>query len=207
MKLKFKKDKLLGQKKIYITLLIILGIGVFVGLLFPLTLSNSNHDLLKTSISSFFNNVTNHQVDYAEGIKNSLLSNMSFLIGIWLLGMSVIGLPVVLFLLLYKGFVFGFSISSIIAVYGIKGIPSAITYVFPGSVLALIAIVLLCFYSVSFSIRLFRYLFLKENLNFKRIMNRYCKILGVCLGIFLIVSLLDVYLAPILMNVFTFLLK
>ena len=110
-------------------------------------------------------NVLNNQINYNVGIKNSLLTNSIFLISIWLFGISLIGLPIVLVLLIYKGFIFGFSVSSIIKVYGIKGIFGAFTYLFPGTILALITTILLCFYSTSFSIKLFRYLFLKENLN------------------------------------------
>ena len=207
MKLKLKKDKLLGQKKLYVALLCLLVFGALLGILFPLFLSVDDKELLQTSISTFFNNLMNHQLDYATGLQNSLIANFSFLIGVWLFGISIIGVPVVLFLLFYKGFIFGFSFSSIIKVYGVKGILSAVSYVFPGMFLSLIATVLLSFYSISFSIKLFRYLFLKENFNFKFIMNKYLKILGICAGVFLIVSILDVYLAPIVMNLFTFLLK
>ncbi len=207
MKLKLKKDKLLRQKKIYFMLLVLLIVGICIGLALPKFLTREGYEILKTSISTFFNNVQNNQIDYASGLKNSLLGNISFMLGIWLLGISVIGLPVVLFLLFYKGFVFGFSISSILSVYGFKGILGAFTYVFPGTVLALITTILLSFYSISFSIHLFKYLFLKENLNFKRIMNRYFKILAISLISFIIVSLSDVYLAPILMKIFTFFIK
>jgi len=209
MKKKFKitKDKLFIQKRVYIILLILLVIGIILGLLYPLFLSIENTDLLNTSVSSFFNNVLNNQVNYQDGITNSLLTNSLFLMSIWLLGISLIGLPIVLVLLVYKGFIFGFSISAIVKVYGFKGIIGALTYVFPGMILSLITTILLCFYSTSFSIKLFRYLFLKENLNFKAIMNKYLKILGISCISFLLVSLSDVYLAPFLMRGFTFLIK
>lgn len=207
MKLKIKKDKLLGQKRMYLFLFAIMIVGLMIGLIFPMVLSNENQELLKTSISTFFNNVMNHEINYQNGLQNALLSNALFLIGVWLLGISVIGLPIVVFLLFYKSFVFGFSISSILSVYGIKGFPAMITYIFPGTVLSLITTLLLSFYSISFSIKLFRYLFLKENLNFKKIMSKYIKIFAICLVSYLIVSLLDVYFSPIFMNLFTFLLK
>lgn len=205
--LKLKKDKLVNQKRLYLVLLVILGIGILLGLLYPFFLSLDNQDLLNTSITSFFNNVMNQKLDYATGLQNSLVSNFSFLIGIWLLGISVIGLPIIALLLLLKGFVFGFSISAIISVYHWKGILGAITYVFPSNILFLITTLLLVFYAISFSLKLFRYLFLKENLNFKQIMNKYLKILGICLVSYLIVSLLDVYFQPFFMKLFTFFLK
>lgn len=191
----------------YLFLFAIMIVGLMIGLIFPMVLSNENQELLKTSISTFFNNVMNHEINYQNGLQNALLSNTLFLIGVWLLGISVIGLPIVVFLLFYKSFVFGFSISSILSVYGIKGFPAMITYIFPGTVLSLITTLLLSFYSISFSIKLFRYLFLKENLNFKKIMSKYIKIFAICLVSYLIVSLLDVYFSPIFMNLFTFLLK
>lgn len=209
MKKKFKisKDKLFIQKRIYIVLLILLAIGIFLGLCTPLILSSENTEILSASITSFFNNVLNNQINYQMGLTNSLLTNFVFLFSIWILGISLIGFPIVLILLVYKGFIFGFSISSIIKVYGLKGILGAFTYVFPGMILALVTAVLLCFYSTSFSIKLFRYLFLKENLNFKMIMNKYLKILFISVISFSLVTLSDVYLAPVFMRVFTFLLK
>ncbi len=114
-KMKIKKDKLWGQKKVYMTLIFILILGCFLGILFPFVLSHNNQELLKVSISSFFNNVMNGQLDYHMGLYQSLLSNFLFLVSIWLLGISIIGLPIVVFLLFYKGFIFGFSICSILS--------------------------------------------------------------------------------------------
>lgn len=207
MKFILKKDKLFIQKKMYLVLVVLLAIGCLVGLVFPCLLTVDNKELLKTSISSFFNNVMNNKLDYKMGLMNSFISNFSLLFGIWLLGISIIGIPIILILLVYKGFIFGFSISSIIQIYGIKGVIGAITYSFPGSILSLITILLLSFYGVSFSIKLFKYLFLKENLNFKLIMNKYLKILAISCVSFLLISLSDVYLAPQFMKLFTFLLK
>lgn len=206
-KIKLKKDKLFNQKRIYIILIVLLVVGIFIGLLYPVFLSKNDSELLTTTISSFFNNVSNNQVNYTDGIIKSLVSNFITVSGIWLLGISLIGLPIVLLILLYKGFIFGFSISSIIKVYGFKGIIGAITYLFPGTIIALITLILLCFYSTGFSTKLFKYLFLKENLNFKLIMNKYLKILVISLFFFLLVSLSDVYLSPFLMRGFTFLIK
>lgn len=205
--LKLKKDKLIAQKRVYIILLILLGIGLFLGLLYPLFLSSDNKELLTTSITSFFNNVANNQIDYATGLKNSFFSNLAFLLGIWLLGISIIGLPVIILLLILKGFTFGFSISSIISIYNWKGIIGAITYVFPTTILNLIITLLLIFYAISFSFKLFRYLFLKENLNFKPIMSKYFKIFLICLASYSVISLLEVYVQPFIMKLFTFFLK
>ncbi len=203
--LKLKKDKLIGQKRLYLVLIIILLIGVLLGLLYPWTLSLENKELLTTSITSFFNNIANDKLDYMMGLKNAILSNLSFLLGIWFLGISILGVPIIAILLMVKGFTFGFSIASMVSIYHFKGVFASILYVFPTQILSLIVALLLTFYATSFSIKLFRYLFLKENLNFKPIMNRYFKIFGICLLSYLIISLMDVYLQPIIMKLFTLL--
>ncbi len=86
--------------------------------------------------------------------------------------------------------------------YHWKGIPIAFAYTFPHQFIILILAIVLTFYSVSFSWKLFQYLFLKREINFKRSLKRYSKVLFVTSCIFLFASLFEVYLAPYLLNLF-----
>lgn len=206
MKFKFKEDKLLKQKKMYLYLIFIMIIGFIIGIIFPFILDSESLDTLKISVTSFFNNISNNNINYNTGIFNALITNTLYVIGIWLLGISIIGSIIVILNLLFQSFSFGFAIASIIKIYGIKGLIGSIVYCFPGELLSLIITLLLTFYSFSFTIKLFKYLFLKENLNFKLIMNKYVKILFISLTSYIIISILDVYLSPFLMKLFTLLL-
>ena len=53
----------------------------------------------------FFNNIKDNKLNYIDTLKNSIISNMSLIIVIWLLGISIIGVPIITFLYFCKSFV------------------------------------------------------------------------------------------------------
>lgn len=197
------KDKLLKQKRRYYVIISFIVIGVILGIGFPYVLGNDNKELLNNSITNYFISIKNNTFDTYSAIKNSSLINIISPIVIWFLGMSIIGSVLIIPILIYKGFILGFSISSIIYIYGFKGILGGILYIFPNLIISLILYILLGFYGISFSIKLFRYLFLKEKIEVNRYMNKYLKILCISLIGLIILSLYEVYLLPNILKVFT----
>mgnify|MGYP003295333797 CR=1 FL=1 len=63
------------------------------------------------------------------------------------------------------------------------------------------------FYSISFSIKLFKSLFLKQTINFRVVMQKYIKILLISLIGIIIVSLYEVFISTYFIKLFTMLLK
>lgn len=196
------KKSITDQKKKYLFLSVIMLVGIISGILFIFFISKEDKSLVKQELEIFFTNIQNKKLNYFSSFTNSIISNFLYLFVIWLLGISIIGLPIIIFLLFFKGFIFGFSFSSIITNYGIRGIFLSITYQFPHHLLLLIIYLLMGFYAINFSIRLFRLLFLKENINLTFSFKRYNQIAGFCLIGILICSLLEVFLTPFLINFF-----
>ena len=176
--------------------------GLIFGIVFSLIISKSDKLVVDDGVISFFTIIKNN--DYSRGLvlKESLISNGLYLFLVWFLGISIIGIPVIVFMLFLRGFILGFSIGSIIRIYGYKGIVGGLLYLFPHNILSLVISALLSFYALSFSIRLFKFLFLHDNINFKFIMKKYIKILVICLFAFVFCSLMEVYLSPIILNIF-----
>ena len=116
------------------------------------------------------------------------------------LGLSVVGLPIIVSILLFKFFTFGLSISSIISTYGFSGIIKLFINIFPHELLFLITLILVSFYGISFCIKLFNYLFFRRLINFKEVMNKYTRILIIAILCVLIVSLYKGYIMPILLK-------
>lgn len=201
------KDHMQSQKKLYAVLLGIMLAGFVCGLLYITLISKVDKSLVKEQLSTFFQAIKTNQIDTVGGLQKSILGNTIYCVGMWILGMSIIGLPVICACLFMKAFSLGFSISSILSNYGFKGLLGVFTYTFPQSFLSMILCLLISFYAVSFSIKLFKALFLKKTINFKEAMQKYCKILGITWCGFLVTSLLEVYLAPQFMKLFTMLLK
>ncbi len=199
-----KRNNVQKQKKIYLFLGILLMIGIILGISYVFVLNEVDGVLLTDEITRFFTQMKSiEHFSYGSSFLNSILSNVLYVFTVWLLGISIIGLPIILFLLMMKGFIFGFSISSIIKVYHLKGILGSISYIFPHQLLFLIISLLLVYYATSFSTKLFSYLFLKKNIKLKEVMHKYIRILLIGILGSLVASCFEVFLSPFLIQLFT----
>lgn len=193
-------NKLEEQKKIYIFLIIIMLIGLIGGIIYAVILNKSDHNLVTTSLDSFFTSIKNNDIDYKSALINSLIGNISFVTFIFLLGISIIGIPLIIMSLAISSFIFGFSLSSIIYTYHLNGILRAITYLFPHQIITLLMSLFLGFYALYFGIKLFKYLFRGVDINLRNSMKRYLQVYITVLLFFIGCSFLEVFLSPALIK-------
>jgi len=196
------KKNITSQKQKYLFLAVILLIGIVSGILFIFFISKTDKSLVNDELNLFFKILKENQLDYVSSLINSISSNILYFVIVWILGISIIGIPVIIFLLFLKGFIFGFSISSIIVNYGVKGLFLTISYQVPHNVIMLVLYVLISFYAINFSIRLFKMLFLKENINLNPYFKRYNQVIGISILIAILCSLFEVFVSPILIKLF-----
>jgi len=194
------KNKVKFDKSLVIFLLVLGIVGLVSGAFFVTVLNNTDTELVKNHLQNFVNNIENGNLDYLYVFKNNIFTNLFYVLIIWLLGISVIGLPILVIIYFSKTFILGFSIGSIISVYKLKGILFSIVYVFPGQVFNLIAIFILTMYSISFSIKLIYAVFRKKTIDFKFLINKYMLILVICAGVIILTSLYDTFLMPRLVS-------
>lgn len=190
------KNKVRFDRKMVIFLIILGLIGIIAGSFFVTILNSSDIEMVKSYLDNFINNITNGNLDYFAIFKNNLFANIFTVLFIWFLGISVIGVPVLLVVYFSKTFILGFVIGSIISVYKIKGILFAIVYIFPGQIITLISIFILTMYALSFSIKLIYSVFKKKTIDFKLLINRYLLILGIFTMIILLSLSYDSFLMP-----------
>ncbi len=200
--LNLKKDKLSKQKLLYLILIGIILLGIGTGLFYVFLLKKEIKAELLTGIDQFFTTIKTSNLNKTSTLINSLSANGLSLLILWILGISIIGIPFIMMFLFYKSFVLSFSFISIITKYHLKGIFLALTYIFPSQVLNLIIWLLLSFYGVGFSIKLIKVLFLKKSINLRESFKKYTKILGICIIVLILSSVLETYVSPYLMNFF-----
>lgn len=196
------KQSITSQKKKYIFLITVLVVGMISGILFIFFISKEDKSLVKTELETFFTMIKSNKINYFTTFINSFFSNFFYLFSIWLLGISIIGIPIIIFMLFLKGFVFGFSISSIISHNGLIGIPLSISTQFPHSIILLICMILISFYATNFSIKLFKVLFLKSDLPLGIYFKKYNLVSMICIICLFICSLIETFLSPVLINLF-----
>lgn len=113
-----------NNRKEYIIVTLFFIIGVFLGVLFINYTGESQHTEISTYLNQFLTKVNEKQeIDQMAMLKNSLWENIVLTITIWFFGTTLIGLPVVFGMLIYRGFCLGYTISACIQVLGFsKGI-------------------------------------------------------------------------------------
>ena len=190
-------EDLRKDKSIYYSLIIAILISVIFGLLFITILKASDKTLLTENINSYFDSIKEGR--YHINILKTILSNNILAILIFILGFSVIGIPILVFILFYKGFLLSFSITSLIYNFKVDGIFFSFIYVFPHHVLNLICYFILIYYSFKLCIKIIHALTKKKELNFKYIKKYF--IIFLIINITLIITALyETYILPYLIK-------
>jgi len=195
------------NKKYFIFITILLIIGFVAGSFFITILSSDDKKLVGETISNFFMQIKNNKIDSIYSLRTSLSTNSLYIIFIWLLGVSIIGIPIIIFLVFIKSFVLGFSLSGIIYQYKLKGTLLSLSYIFPHQIINLIIISFMGLYALKVSLSLIKLIISKKQINFKVIMKKYFGVLIICIILGIISSLLEAFVCPYIIKLFSFLIK
>ena len=117
-------NHILDNMKFYIIVVIILIIGIVAGILF---INNMNSEQI-TEIQGYINGFVNtlkegNAIDKTALLKKSLGDNLILIVTMWFIGSTVIGIPIILGIVLFRGFCLGYTVSAII---GTMGVPNGI---------------------------------------------------------------------------------
>ena len=191
------KKEISKRNNILVLILVIFIIGLIFGSIYITILSNDQKLLIMNKVSNFFKTIPKIKFeDKIDIFKNSLYSNLLCVSSIWILGISIIGIPMVFVIMFFKSFILSFSISSIFAKYGFKGIVKVLIYLFPSNIIFTIFILFLSTYSIIISSNIFLSAFKKETINFKLFMGKYLFLLVIGVLISILCALYDAFINP-----------
>ncbi len=193
------KIELSKKNNILMLVLVVLIIGLIFGSIYITILSTEQKTNVLNEVTSYFKNI--QKISFDDKIiifKNSLLSNLIYVVSMWLLGISIIGIPIVFIMIFFKSFIAGFSVSSIFSKYGFKGIIKCVLYVFPSNILMILFIIFLSIYSILISSRISKTVIKKENINFKSFMGRYLFILVIGILVCILCAAYDAFIEPMI---------
>ena len=189
-------DLILPNKRINFFIITIMILGIISGSIFLMISNEVDKTSVITQIENFFKNISNNSIDNGLAFKNSLIINYLFVGAIWILGLSMIGVIINIFLTYIKGFLVGFSISSIFLTYKSKGILAVLLYTIPVQIINIFVVIILSIYSIMFSKNLLEIITSKKNTNNRLMLKKYIVILMICIILSFISSLLEVYVFP-----------
>lgn len=192
---------LLPNKRINLFIIFIIGLGIISGSIFLVSLNNTDKELVIEHIKTFMENINTNNINNLSAFKNVFTENMIFTILIWLFGMSIIGIIFNVFLVYFKGFILGFTVSSFFLVYKYKGLLAGLIYIFPTSIINILVTLLLGVYSSMLAIYLWKVIFLKDKtIVLSRYLRKYLLILIICIILVTISSVTEGYLIPALLK-------
>lgn len=195
------------NKKVLVFLMVLALIALISGSIFVVMLDKPDKLLVTNYLNEFIDNICKNKVDYLFVLKDSLISNIALIISIWLLGISVIGIPIILFLFFSQIFTFGFALASIILNYKFKGLLLAFLYTFPNYIIYFMALFLIVSYSLILSIKFIYSIINKKQIDFKIVSNRYLLVLTFSLIAIILCSLYETFVFPSIIRLITPILK
>lgn len=157
MTLFFKLRKLLYSHfqehfAIYLILTIFFMVGIFSGAITIKVLNQEQKKQIIDFLDSFFKILKEEPIDNIVIFKQSLVNNFKTVIMIWLLGVTVIGAPIIIVILIVRGFVIGFTVGFLIKELAFDGFIFTLTTIFPQNIFIIPGILIISVISICFSV-------------------------------------------------------
>ena len=184
------------NKRLFLFLSILLIIGITAGSIFSVILKEEDLRLVTEYLTNYLNSIDKMEINTTTSFVSSFLSQLIIIVIIWILGFSIIGIPVIFLMFFYKCFVFGFTIGSIILNYKAKGILLSFIYMIPHHIIKLILMMILIIYAYQLSIKLLKAVLKKGEITFKNITSNYLIVFIITVSFELLLSLYGSYIVP-----------
>ena len=117
-------NHVINNKKEYILVTLLFLVGIFLGVMFINNSKETQLTEITNYMQQFIEKLKNTQnLETSTLLKTTIMQNIVLAITFWFFGTTVIGIPIVFGIIMYKGFCLGYTIATVIATLGTgKGI-------------------------------------------------------------------------------------
>ncbi|WP_028399546.1 stage II sporulation protein M [Ectobacillus panaciterrae] len=151
------------NSSLYLFVSVLLLMGVIFGAVLVNSLQASQKQDLYFYLSRFFGQVSQGKfASSGEMFQESYFSHLKYIGLIWLLGISVIGLPIIFILLFLKGVVVGFTVGFLVNQLGWNGFLLSFAAVLPQNLIIIPVFLVMTMAAASFSLRMIRHQFVRR---------------------------------------------
>lgn len=190
------------HSSIYLFVVVLFLMGVIFGAIIVNSLSFTQKEDLFYYLSQFFGQVSDGKVaDSKDLFYQSFFHNSKFVGLMWILGVSIIGLPITLILLFMKGMVVGFTVGFLVNQMGWEGFVLSFVSVLPQNLLIIPVFIIGATLSVAFSLKMIRRQFMKkQGQPIMPLLGGYVAAFLVALVFIAIAAAIEAYISPVLMK-------
>lgn len=185
---------------LYVFVAVLFVMGVVFGALMVNALSLEQKQDLADYLASFFHTVSQDTVDGGASLQQTFAMHLKWTMLIFVLGLSVIGLPLILILDFLKGVLVGFTIGYLSGQLSWKGMMFALITVVPQNLIIIPAMIACSVTAISFSLYLIRNRLLQKKGSIKQPFYQYTGLTTALLVVVFGASLFEAYVSPPLMK-------
>lgn len=181
---------------------VLLVMGVIFGAIVVNSLGGVQKDDLFDYLGRFFGQIAQNEISGQQAMFNQSFTHYIKYIGLmWVLGLSIIGLPVILILLFLKGIVVGFTVGFLVNQMGWNGFLLSFVSVLPQNIILIPAFVIIGTAAISFSLKMIKGQFSKRMNEpiFPQFLRYTVLMLLISLAIG-VASVFEAFVSPVLMK-------
>lgn len=184
------------SKIIFLWVLLFLLIGIVLGSCTVYYMSDFNKVEIGTYFSEFLSFLGTNKISYLQVLLRSIFNIAPIVLIIVLLGFTLIGCPVILFIDLVKGYILGFTFALLASILGEKGIILLALGIVIQQIIFIPCIIILSTVAVKNSIIKIKEGIGKERLKNSRINKNYMKVQSILSAILIIGIFIETYISP-----------
>jgi len=168
------KDHIKDNKYTYLSLFLFYIIGISLGAIAVNDLDFQQKDEMTKYFNGFLKLLNSSEVNKISLFKLSLLDNFKIIALFWILGFTVIGIPIYYIIIGMRGFTTGFSSGIIMGVLGTKGILISIICFLPKEIIVIPCLIALGVNGIKLSRGILKNWFRKSMKNENGVKQRIC---------------------------------
>ena len=193
--------KFIKRNKLLSILLFLTIIVILISIYLPALIDNKAKEEITNNINNLLVSIKSNNNLTKTYIYNTLLENSLSITILWTLGISIIGIPIILCYYILKLLTYILEITFLII--NLKSIPIILIPIYSiPYIINIFLYFILIYYAITFSIILIKVLFLKKEYNLKGIMKKYIKLYFLLLLGITINSIIEIFLVPTLLKFF-----
>ncbi|SDI30524.1 stage II sporulation protein M [Natribacillus halophilus] len=191
-------------RSLYIFSAVLFFTGIIFGAIVVNSLSLTQREDLFVYLQQFFDQVGQGQFSSEGALFWQSFSYYAKYMGLmFILGLSVIGSPLILLLLFLKGLTVGFTVGFLVNQLGVVGFSLSLVSVLPQNLIIVPILIVVSVLSVAFSLRLIRQQFIKVSGQQEAIFPifvRMCIVMVIALVFVVIAALIEAFISPLFLE-------
>ncbi|MFZ5688179.1 MAG: stage II sporulation protein M [Bacillota bacterium] len=182
---------------LYLLIFLIFIGGITVGAMSVGALSPWQEGELSGYINQCLLNISNWKINSGEMLRYAIANNLKTLGLIWFLGLTVIGIPLVLGIIFFRGFILGFTVGFLVQERAVQGFLLSVFSILPQNIFNIPGLLVSAAASISFSLWLVKGRLSSRSPGMLQQLIAYSMWIGLMAAIVLVGALVEAYLSPL----------